>query len=70
VEVEERKDRVDGALHATKTAVEEDVVAGGGAARLLASRVLEAFNVATEDQSAGIEIVRCYRSTHTADRGK
>jgi chaperonin GroEL len=58
VEVKERKDRVDDALHATKAAVEEGVVAGGGVALLYASRVLEGLNVASEDQSAGIEIVR------------
>ncbi|WP_421996414.1 chaperonin GroEL [Reyranella sp.] len=58
VEVKERKDRVEDAMHATKAAVEEGVVAGGGAALLYASRVLENRRGANPDQQVGIEIVR------------
>jgi len=56
--VKERKDRVEDGLHATKAAVEEGVVAGGGVALLFASRVLEGLNPANSDQKVGIEIVR------------
>jgi chaperonin GroEL len=58
VEVKERKDRVDDAMHATKAAVEEGVVAGGGVALLFASKVLAGLNAANSDQKVGIEIVR------------
>ena len=58
VEVKERKDRVDDAMHATKAAVEEGVVAGGGVALLFASKVLPGLNPANNDQKVGIEIVR------------
>jgi chaperonin GroEL len=58
VEVKERKDRVEDAMHATQAAVEEGVVAGGGAALLYASRVLEGKRGANHDQQVGIEIVR------------
>jgi chaperonin GroEL len=58
VEVKERKDRVEDGMHATKAAVEEGVVAGGGVALLFASRVLDGFNPANRDQKVGIEIVR------------
>ncbi len=58
LEVKEKKDRVDDALHATKAAVEEGVVAGGGVALLYASRTLQGLNPANEDQGAGIDIVR------------
>ncbi len=58
VEVKERKDRVDDAMHATKAAVEEGVVAGGGVALLFASKVLAALNPANSDQKVGIDIVR------------
>jgi chaperonin GroEL len=58
VEVKERKDRVDDAMHATKAAVEEGVVAGGGVALLFASKVLTGLNPANNDQKVGIEIVR------------
>ena len=58
VEVKERKDRVDDAMHATKAAVEEGVVAGGGVALLFASKVLAALNPANNDQKVGIDIVR------------
>src|SRR5262244_1430255 len=56
VEVKERKDRVDDAMHATKAAVEEGVVAGGGVALLFASKVLAGLNPANNDQKVGIEI--------------
>ena len=58
VEVKERKDRVDDAMHATKAAVEEGVVAGGGVALLFASKVLAGLNPANSDQKVGIDIVR------------
>ena len=58
VEVKERKDRVDDAMHATKAAVEEGVVAGGGVALLFASKILPGLNPANNDQKVGIEIVR------------
>ena len=58
IEVKERKDRVDDAMHATKAAVEEGVVAGGGAALLYATRVLENKRGANHDQQVGIDIVR------------
>ncbi len=58
VEVKERKDRVDDAMHATRAAVEEGVVAGGGSALLYASRVLEALKGDNDDQQAGIDIIK------------
>jgi chaperonin GroEL len=58
VEVKERKDRVDDGMHATKAAVEEGVVAGGGVALLFASKVLDGLNPANSDQKVGIGIVR------------
>src|SRR6202162_4710960 len=58
VEVKERKDRVDDAMHATKAAVEEGVVPGGGVALLYASRVLAGLNPENNDQKVGIDIVR------------
>jgi len=58
VEVKERKDRVDDAMHATKAAVEEGVVPGGGVALLRAARSLEGLNHENDDQRLGIEIVR------------
>jgi chaperonin GroEL len=58
VEVKERKDRVDDAMHATKAAVEEGIVAGGGVALLYASKNLGRLNPANEDQRVGIDIVR------------
>jgi len=58
VEVKERKDRVDDALNATRAAVEEGIVPGGGTALLYASKVLEKLTVDHEDQKAGIQIVR------------
>jgi len=58
VEVKERKDRVDDALHATRAAVEEGIVPGGGATLLYASRSLDKLKSANDDQKAGINIVR------------
>src|SRR6266850_1505189 len=58
VEVKERKDRVDDAMHATKAAVEEGVVAGGGVALLYSSKVLDGLTPANNDQKFGIQIVR------------
>src|SRR5213079_681866 len=58
VEVKERKDRVDDAMHATRAAVEEGVVPGGGVTLLYASRSLGGLNPENDDQRVGIEIVR------------
>ena len=58
VEVKERKDRVDDALHATRAAVEEGVVAGGGAALLYGAKALARTEVGNDDQKVGIDIVR------------
>ncbi|MBS0549625.1 MAG: chaperonin GroEL [Proteobacteria bacterium] len=58
VEVKEKKDRVDDAMHATKAAVEEGVVAGGGSALLYALRALDKIRTTNDDQKVGIEIVR------------
>jgi chaperonin GroEL len=58
VEVKERKDRVDDALNATRAAVEEGVVPGGGVALARASRILTLLNSDNNDQKFGIEIVR------------
>jgi len=58
VEVKERKDRVDDALHATRAAVEEGIVPGGGVALARASKVLENIVFDNADQKFGIEIVR------------
>ena len=57
IEVKERKDRVDDALNATRAAVEEGIVAGGGIALLKAGSVLEGFEGENEDQTQGIAIV-------------
>ena len=58
VEVKERKDRVDDALHATRAAVEEGIVPGGGVALARASKVLANLKGDNRDQEVGIEIVR------------
>jgi chaperonin GroEL len=57
-EVKERKDRVDDALHATRAAVEEGIVPGGGSALLYAARALDGLEGANPDQTRGIDIVR------------
>ena len=58
VEVKERKDRVDDALNATRAAVEEGIVPGGGSTLLFASRVLDSLVAENDDQRAGINIIR------------
>src|SRR5271154_5883736 len=58
VEVKERKDRVDDAMHATRAAVEEGVLPGGGVALLRASEVLKKLRTHNDDQKTGVEIVR------------
>jgi len=56
--VKERKDRVDDALHATRAAVEEGILPGGGVALLRASEALDQVQAHNDDQKTGIEIVR------------
>ncbi|MCA4780389.1 chaperonin GroEL [Acinetobacter towneri] len=58
VEMKEKKDRVDDALHATRAAVEEGVVAGGGVALVRAAKALEGVTGANDDQNVGINILR------------
>ena len=58
VEVKERKDRVDDATHATRAAVEEGIVAGGGVALLYSARALDGLTPENNDQKVGIDIVR------------
>jgi chaperonin GroEL len=58
VEVKERKDRVDDAMHATRAAVEEGILPGGGVALLRATKAIEKIKTANEDQKHGVEIVR------------
>ncbi len=58
IEVKERKDRVDDAMHATKAAVEEGILPGGGMGLLYAIRALDGLKGANSDQQVGIEIVR------------
>jgi chaperonin GroEL len=58
VEVKERKDRVDDAMHATRAAVEEGVLPGGGVALLRATEALKKVRTANDDQKTGVEIVR------------
>jgi chaperonin GroEL len=58
VEVKERKDRVDDAMHATRAAVEEGIVPGGGVALLRASEQLKNIKTKNDDQKTGVEIVR------------
>jgi chaperonin GroEL len=58
VEVKERKNRVDDAMHATRAAVEEGILPGGGVALLRASEVLKKLRVHNDDQKIGVEIVR------------
>jgi chaperonin GroEL len=63
VEVKERKDRVDDAMHATRAAVEEGILPGGGVALLRASEVLKKVRTHNDDQKTGVEIVRKAIST-------
>src|ERR1700694_2544662 len=58
VEVKERKDRVDDAMHATRAAVEEGILPGGGIALLRASQHLKGLRTKNDDQQTGVEIVR------------
>ncbi len=58
IEVKERKDRVDDAIHATRAAVEEGIVAGGGVALLYATKAIEKLRASNDDQRRGIDIVR------------
>ncbi|HUZ33028.1 MAG TPA: chaperonin GroEL [Xanthobacteraceae bacterium] len=58
IEVKERKDRVDDAMHATRAAVEEGVLPGGGVALLRASEALKKVRTHNDDQKTGVEIVR------------
>src|SRR5688572_8510479 len=58
VEVKERKDRVDDAMHATRAAVEEGILPGGGVALLRASEALKKLRTQNDDQKTGVEIVR------------
>jgi chaperonin GroEL len=58
IEVKERKDRVDDAVHATRAAVEEGIVPGGGVTLLYASKTLSRLNPENSDQKVGIDIVR------------
>jgi chaperonin GroEL len=66
VEVKERKDRVEDAMHATRAAVEEGIVPGGGAALLYATKALDGLNPANDDQRVGIDIIR--RAVHAPAR--
>jgi chaperonin GroEL len=58
IEVKERKDRVDDALHATRAAVEEGILPGGGVALLRATEALKRIRTANDDQKVGVDIVR------------
>ncbi|MFO0389969.1 MAG: chaperonin GroEL [Alphaproteobacteria bacterium] len=58
VEVKERKDRVDDALHATRAAVEEGIVPGGGCTLLYASKALDKIKCENDDQKAGVAIIK------------
>src|SRR5436190_1851840 len=58
IEVKERKDRVDDALHATRAAVEEGIVPGGGTALLYATKALKGLKGVNDDQTRGVDIVR------------
>jgi chaperonin GroEL len=58
VEVKERKDRVEDAMHATRAAVEEGIVPGGGTALLYATRALDKVQYGNDDQRRGIDIIR------------
>jgi chaperonin GroEL len=58
VEVKERKDRVDDAMHATRAAVEEGIVAGGGVALLYSVKALDKVKFENNDQKVGVDIIR------------
>src|SRR5947199_525534 len=63
IEVKERKDRVDDAMHATRAAVEEGILPGGGVALLRAAESLKKIRTQNDDQKTGVEIVRKALST-------
>ena len=65
IEVKERKDRVDDALHATRAAVDEGIIAGGGVALLYAARALDALKPQNDDQKVGVDILRRALQTPT-----
>lgn len=58
IEVKERKDRIEDALHATRAAIEEGIVSGGGTALLYAIKALDSVKVDNEDQKVGVNIIR------------
>jgi chaperonin GroEL len=58
IEVKERKDRVDDALHATRAAIEEGILPGGGVALLRSVKALDSLKPANDDQRVGVDIVR------------
>jgi chaperonin GroEL len=58
VEVKERKDRVDDAMHATRAAVEEGILPGGGVALLRAVKAIEKIRTQNDDQKTGVDIIR------------
>ena len=58
VEVKEKKDRVEDAMHATRAAVEEGIVSGGGAALAYATKALNSVKTSNDDQKIGVDIVR------------
>jgi len=58
VEMKEKKDRVDDALHATRAAVEEGIIPGGGVALIRASKALEGVKTLNEDEATGVNIIR------------
>jgi len=58
VEMKEKKDRVDDALHATRAAVEEGVIPGGGVALIRASAALDSLKLTNEDQATGVQIIK------------
>ena len=72
IEVKEKKDRVEDAMNATRAAVEEGIVPGGGTALLRASKVLDSLKPENDDQRVGIDIVRkalrapCWQIAHNA----
>ena len=71
VEMKEKKDRVDDALHATRAAVEEGVVAGGGVALLRARQAIKSVETLNADQEAGVKIVlKAIESPLRQNRGK
>ena len=70
VEVKERKDRVDDAMHATRAAVEEGILPGGGVALLRSVKVLGKLKTENHDQKTGIDIVRKALSTPASTRPK